>query len=80
MSDVINLTAKRNERENPDPEFVRKDDFGRPMYCYALDYAMDDASWGAQIWAYSMEDAERRVEAMRSSLSLLGQMYCVVPG
>lgn len=79
MSDIIDLNAKRNEREAPDAEFVRKDDFGRPLYCYALDYKFADGAWAAEIWAYSMDDAAARVAAMRESLELRGQMFAAFP-
>lgn len=79
MSDIIDLNAKRNEREKPDPEFVRKDDFGRPLYCFLLDYEFDGANWSADVWAYSLEEAEKRVEAMRSSLTLKGQDMTAFP-
>ncbi len=31
-----------------------------------------------RLWAYSLEDAEARVEAIRGSLTCLGQLYTVV--
>lgn len=76
---IINLGAARNARERPDPEFIRKDDFGREMYCYGLEYEMDDAGWRIDLWAYSWEDAQERVAAMRESLILRGQLYTTVP-
>lgn len=80
MSDVIDLNAKRNERERPDPEFVRKDDFGREMHLYLLSYDFDGSTWGGvDVWAYSMEDAQARVAAMRESLVVLGQAYAAFP-
>lgn len=79
MSDVIDLNERRNAKEAPDAEFVRKDDFGRQMYCFLLDYEMDDASWSAEVWAYTAEDAERRVAAMRRSLKCMGQTFTMVP-
>lgn len=72
---VIDLSAERNARERPDPEFIRKDDFGREIYCYALEYEMDDAEWLIVIWAYSLKEAEARVLAMRKSLVLKGQIH-----
>ena len=72
---IINLSAERDKRNGPDKAHTRLDDEGRILYEYALDYRMDDAHWSASIWAYSMEDAERRVSAMRHSLTLSGQVY-----
>jgi hypothetical protein len=79
MSDVIDLNEKRNERERPDAEFIRKDDFGRPMYCFLLDYTFDGKHWSSEVWAYDEAEALKRVEAMRESLKYMGQMFTVVP-
>jgi hypothetical protein len=75
MSDPIDFIAEKNKREAPDPEFVRRDEFGRPLYCFLIDYEMDGGSWGSELWAYDAADAEKRVEAMRASLTLAGQIY-----
>lgn len=79
MTDIIDLNQRRNERDKPDAQFIRHDDFGRPLYCFALDYAFNDGHWAAEVWAYSMEEAEQRVAAMRESLSLRGQMFTSFP-
>lgn len=79
MSDIIDLNERRNAMEAPDAEFVRKDDFGRPLYMFTLSYEMDGSSWGAEVWAYSAEDAEARVSAMRSSLVCMGQVFAAFP-
>lgn len=79
MSDIIDLTQHRNEREQPDAEFVRRDDLGRPLYCFALDYAFNDRHWSAEVWACSMEEAQQRVDAMREGLTLRGQMFTRFP-
>jgi len=72
---VINLDLARADRQRPDAEHVQRDQFGRPMYRFALAYEMDGRTWGADVWAYSFEDAERRVAAMRVSLSVAGQVH-----
>lgn len=77
--DVIDLNAERSKREQPDPQFVRQDDFGRPLYEFLLSYRMDEKSWSITVWAYSFEDAGNRVAAMRESLKLDGQLYGRVP-
>lgn len=78
MSDIISLNEKRNEREKPDAEFVHMDDFGRPMYTFGVEYAMDDRHWSFRIIAYSMEDAQKRVAAIRESGKVYGQIMAVV--
>lgn len=76
---IIDLAEKRNERERPDPEFIKRDDFGREMFLYTLDYEFQNGHWATQLWAYSAEDADARVAAMRESLRNMGQGYTVIP-
>lgn len=79
MSDIINLNERRNAADKPDADFVRHDDFGRPMYLFLLEYAMPDGDYGTEVWAYNITDANERVEAMRESLIVLGQAYTSFP-
>ena len=80
MIDIVDLSAIRNARDRPDPDLICKDAFGRELRTYVLEYAMGDRRWGLSIIAYSMEDAEARVAAMRDSLVLCGELHRVVPG
>jgi len=75
MTDLIDLTAERNKRAAPDPEFVRRDGFGRPMYVFLLSYEMGGSSWCTEVWAYDIADAENRVAGMRGSLKVDGQLF-----
>lgn len=79
MTEIINLSERRNAAEKPDADCVRKDDFGRPLYLFALAYQMIDGEYSTEVWAYSFEDAEARVAAMRESLIVLGQLYGFIP-
>ena len=77
--EFIDLGAERNKREQPDPQFVRKDEYGRPLYCFLLSYDFDGGRWSTEVWAYSAEEAAARVEAMRKSLKYDGQLYERIP-
>lgn len=73
---IVDLTERRNAAERPDPEHISHDDYGRPLYRFLLEYEMDGKSWGGvDVWAYSFDDAENRVKAMRESLMVRGQCY-----
>lgn len=72
---VIDLSAYRAARERSAPEFVRYDDAGREMRLHALSYRMDDRCWAAYVWAYSMGDAEARVQGMRETLRHDGELH-----
>lgn len=78
MMDVINLDAERNRRQQPDEQFRKTDDFGRPMFCFLLSYDYQDGSFSTEVWAYSEEDAQARVEAMRASLRYDGKLFSQV--
>lgn len=80
MADVIvDLTTERNRRAAPDPEFVRNDDYGRPLYTFLLSYEMDGKQWSTEVWAYDFADADARVAAMRASLKVDGQAFGCIP-
>jgi hypothetical protein len=79
MVDIIDLNEKRNEREQPDAEFVRKDDFGRPLYTFGVEYHMDGSTWSFHLWAYDFADAERRAAAIRETGKVFGQIMASVP-
>lgn len=75
MADIVDLGERRAEMNRPDADCVRIDGFGKPLYRFALGYMMDGKAWaGPEIWAYSFEDAEARVTAMRDGLVLVGQI------
>lgn len=79
MSDIVDLATERNKRDEPDPALVMRDDFGRLLYLFGLDYEFDGREWMTELWAYSFEDAEARVAAMRQSLKVVGQKMSEVP-
>jgi hypothetical protein len=78
MTEPIDFQTFKAERDI-DPEFIMVDDFGRKLYAYALSYDFDGSTWGGiSVWAYSMEDAQNRVNAMRENLILLGQIGGII--
>ena len=80
MSDIIDFNERRAAKDRPDADMVRLDDDGAPLYLFFLQYEMDGSTWGGiDVWAYSFDDAERRVEAMRQSLVVLGQAHSIIP-
>jgi hypothetical protein len=76
---VVSLTERRNAAAQPAPEFVRKDEYGRPLYCFLLRYEMDGSPYSTEVWAYDLDEAERRVEGMRASLAVSGQLFDCIP-
>lgn len=79
MSDLIDFMERRNHRDI-DPQHIGRDHVGRPMYEYVVSYRFDGSTLGDfNLWAYSAEDAELRVAAIRGTLVLDGQLCEVVP-
>jgi hypothetical protein len=80
MTDIVDLNAERNKREQPDPEFIRKDEYGRPLYCFIGSYEHDGKRFGGvEVWAYDAEEAQARFVSMRETAEYDGQLFSVVP-
>lgn len=73
--DIIHLGAERDRRNGPDADHVRRDDFGRPLYRFTCSYDMGDGAWALDLWAYSREDADARMDAIRRSGRVDGQVW-----
>jgi hypothetical protein len=72
---IINFLSQPAAADRPDHDYVSIDQNGQEIYKFALQYHWNDKTWAAEIWAYSLDDAERRVQAMRQSLIVSGQLY-----
>lgn len=77
MNNIIDLSVQRTARERPDPSLGAADEYGRRLGRYALSYRMGGGRLALDILAYSVEDAEARVAAMRDSLVMDGEIYGV---
>jgi hypothetical protein len=72
---VIDLGAERSRREEPSPDLVRTDEYGRKLYTFLLSYQVGESEYGTEVLAYDFADAEARVAGMRASLAVLGKAY-----
>ena len=76
MTDKItDLNEFRNAKAEPDADCRTVDEYGKPIYTFLLDYEMDGRQYTAEILAYDEEEAERRVEAMRATLTYGGKLF-----
>lgn len=71
---VINFKPSSLSRARPDSGFIRKDEYGRNLYCFFGDYNVGRHSYSVDIWAYDFEDAERHASAM-GNVTIAGQVY-----
>ncbi|MGK9170128.1 hypothetical protein KXR53_27690 [Inquilinus limosus] len=68
------------DRRPPDAAHVSCDQWGRPMFRFAVEYphlttpSGRERVWTATIWAYDPEDAEARLDAIRRGGRLVGQV------
>lgn len=72
---VIDLQKVKADREAPDADCTCRDQYGRPMFRFGVEYEFEGKLWDFHIDAYSLEDAERRVAAMRENQAVYGQTY-----
>jgi len=79
LADPIDLTAEREKRDGPDPEFIVRDSAGRRMVAFGIDFNFGDSEWSFHIFAYDMADAEERVKAIRETARISGQIMSVTP-
>jgi extradiol dioxygenase family protein len=76
---IVDLVAERNKREQPDPEFISQDEYGRKVYTFCVEYDFEGHQFSFHLQAYSWEDAEAKVAALRQSAKVYGQMHSVIP-
>jgi len=79
MGDVINLAEIRARDLEPDPDCVCEDAEGIPLYCFAIDYRHGGHSFTLTLWAYSWEDADERLKAIRATGAVVGKIVSVTP-
>jgi len=72
---VIDLQQIKAAREAPDTDCTERDQYGRPMKRFGLEYEMGGKLFVVHIDAYDLEDAERHAKAMREGISVYGQIY-----
>ncbi len=71
---IVDLDQIRAQREAPDADCLRRDQHGRPMGVYGFEYQVDGRTWSFSIEAYSHEDAERHMAAIRQGVNFVGQL------
>lgn len=77
---IIDLTKERGKREAPDADFVRCDQFGRPVFSFLLDYELDGNTFSVTVWAADFDDAERHAKALTAGATVAGQIHQEIPG
>lgn len=75
--DIVDFAAARDRRLNPppDPEHVFTDEHGQQWFEFLCAYADADGEFSFTIWAKDFEDAERRMNVLRQTAVVSGQIY-----
>lgn len=71
---VVDLQQIREQKETPDANCLLRDQWGRPMGLFGFEYQVDGRTWSFSIEAYSHEDAEQHIAAIRQDVTFLGQL------
>lgn len=76
---IIDLAQHRQKHNRTDPQFICTDQDGREMFAFCGSYRLDTGqTFSLSFYAYDFDDAEKRVEAIRSSLVLDGQIWAEI--
>ena len=80
MADVIDFP--KPEPDKPEAEFaciIPTD--GKPVkwFTYSVTFMDGEKEYSFHIWATDFADAERRVQCLRESAKLGGQLYAAIP-
>lgn len=84
MPSVIDLELARQHKQaikdsTPDPHLVRYDEYGRPLYCFTLEYEHQGATYGLDFWTYSEADARDHLLSMIATITYVGQKLSEIP-
>jgi hypothetical protein len=76
---IVSLSAERERRDGPDPEHACFGPDGVKWFEFGVDFDDGDSTFSFTIWAKDWEDAERRVELIRTNARVVGQLYMRIP-
>lgn len=78
MTDITDLNGERDKRHGPDQEHVAvivKDGRAEKWFEFTCAFACDGAEYSFTIWALDFADADRRLDALKASAKVDGQLY-----
>lgn len=73
--DVINLFTRKVVSEAPSSKFVTRDRNGDVMFAYTVSYEFEGRDYSFTIWAHDQDDAENRLNHIRRTGNVDGQVY-----
>lgn len=81
MSDdnILVFRPKRAEMPSPSSSHRFLDENGVEWFKFMLQYSFGESMWVFEIWAQDLADAEMRLNAIRETATVDGQIYETVP-
>jgi hypothetical protein len=76
MTDIIDLQERKDEK-SIDPEFRQKI-MGEKWYKFLASYEFRGNRYTLDFWALDMDDAKERIDAIKNTLKLDGQIHTTV--
>lgn len=78
MADVLSFTEALERRDGPDVEHVWRDGSGVKWFRFAFSYDFEGREFVVEVWARDRGDADARLEALRATGRVDGQVYATV--
>jgi hypothetical protein len=84
VTDIFDISKIRQQRQAeadgvPDPDCVRHDEYGRPLYCYIIEYHHQGATYSLDLWCYSEAEAIDHMLSIAAGASYVGQKLGIIP-
>ncbi len=72
MTNIVDLDEIRNK---PDADCVWADEGGVKWFKFSAEFFHDGKNWGFFIWARDFTDAESRIQSIKATVALGGQIF-----
>lgn len=76
---IVSFTEAHDKRHGPDPEHVYRDGMGVKWFEFTCSFSVDGKEFGFHLWALDRADCERRLDALKQTAEVDGQLYAIVP-
>jgi len=78
-ADIIDISAEREKKNGPDIKHVYIDASGVKWFEYACEFNFGNKEYAFNLWATSIDDCEERLDAIKKSGAVSGQILCEQP-
>jgi hypothetical protein len=75
---VVDFAAAHDRKHGPEQQHVYRDDLGVKWFEFTCEFKYGESSFGFSIWALDAADAQRRMECLRATATVCGQVYATI--